>query len=184
MNKIEKFEIIYHFKYFLDIIPIYSTNIQNKGIINFIAISFEAEQDYADKLLLLQNSQNILIQENGQNLKSDYFLGGILINKYCVKIKDILTQNTYSIYAKLNKFNKNIDNNIVQKFKLSINDTINLLKISDNNYNLIYSYENNYLLFLLNNSVYQIDFITGNVVTIYELKINIEKENQLSQYNI
>ena len=88
------------------------------------------------------------------------------------------------IYVNLNKFNKNFDNNDKVKFKLKTNDSINLLKNKNNYCNLIFSYEKNYILFLLNNVIYQIDFNAGEVVTIYDLEINIEKDNKLSQYHI
>ena len=213
LHKIEQFEIIHHYKFFLNIIPIYSTNIQNKGILNFIAINFEAEQDKADELLLLQNSQNILIQENVQYSKPNYLLRNFLDftkPKYTVKLKNFIihapdglygnfldfynsknwNENAMTImkrikiYVNLYKFNKNLDNNDKIIFKIRINDSINLLQIKNSYCNLIYSYENNYILFLLNNVIYQINFDTGDVITIYELKINIEKENKLSQYYI
>ena len=210
LNKTEKYEIIHHYKYFLRIIPIYSTNLQNKGIINFIAINFEAEQDKEDELFLLQNSQNILIQENVQYSKPDYILRDFTEIKYSVKLKNFITQNEYAlyenfldfyksknwnenamtimkkikIYVNLYKYNKNFDNNDILKFKLKSNDSMDLLKNKNNYCNLVYSYEKNCILFLLNNVIYQIDFNTNEVVSIYELEFNIGKENELSQYYI
>ena len=213
LHKNEKYEILHHYKFFLRIMPIYSTNIQNKGIINFIAINFEAEQDKADELLLFQNSQLILFQENvqnAQNSKPDYISMEFIEPKYTVRLKNFTTETDFmlyenfldfyksqiwnenamtimkriKIYVNLNKFNKNFDNNDKVKFKLKTNDSINLLKNKNNYCNLIFSYEKNYILFLLNNVIYQIDFNAGEVVTIYDLEINIEKDNKLSQYHI
>ena len=54
--------------------------------------------------------------------------------------------------------------------------------MNENHCEIIYSYSKNYLLFLLNNKIYQIEvFNYHQVTTIYQLDINFTKELNLNQ---
>ena len=208
-NMKNQIEVIHHFKYFLNIIPIYNTNIDNKGIINFIALNFDSELAPEDELLLTQSAPlNTFINQHENYDESNY----VIKERYIIKLKNLICNyenlviydninqffkakkivsnsiERIKIYAKLKKFDKEFEYQNLSKFPLCLTDNLNLMKMQVNKCDLIYCYSKNYILLLLNNTVYQINFNTGEVITIYELdihiNININKGDVLSQYRI
>ena len=200
----ENIILIHKFKYYLDIIPIY--NINNNGILNYILLQFDSELSQADEKLLYQKSINIINKQDVTIISQSEYIN----KKYYIKLKNFTSKkNEYfkhdnffdyynskanwnvevltiikriKIYSKLAKYNKEFECLNNYKCQLTSNDTLNLLKIKNAYCDLIYSYEKNYILLLINNSIYQINNNNGELITIFELDICFENDNNLSQY--
>ena len=198
-NMEKQIELIHNFKYYLNVIPIYNTNIDNKGILNFIALSFDSELAPEYELLLTQDEPHTFISKPENNEPNYLYLG-----KYMVKLKNFTTNDYFhkyyetflefcmqkliwgsalttiskiKIYGKLTKFDNEFEIQNLSKFPLCLNDTLNLMKINNTHCELVYCYSKKYLLLLLNNTIYQINNNTGEAITIYELDINIFTNN-------
>ena len=79
-----------------------------------------------------------------------------------------------SVEVEKNDINFNFINKF--EFKLSRTEILYLLKSQNNYINLVYMYSKNYLLFIINNNIYQIDDINNQVITIYNIDINFNKD--------
>ena len=81
-------------------------------------------------------------------------------------------ENKIIISVEVEKNDRNF--NFINKFefKLSRTEILYLLKSQNNYINLVYMYSKNYLLFIINNNIYQIDDINNQVITIYNIYIN------------
>ena len=81
------------------------------------------------------------------------------------------------------------DNEKLFRFCFTRKDILYLLKSNIiNKCNILYSYSKNYILFLFNNNIYQINYKNGELITIYELDNNLKLEqnyilNQIFYYN-
>ena len=203
----ENIELIHKFKYYINIIPIYNTNINNQGIINYIALKFDSELNPSDEELLYAKSQDILIKQPETIISQPDYVS----LKYHIKLKNFKSKNYgYSsddnfyeyynsrkkywnenvltiikrikIYAKLTKFAQEFESLGEGKYQLTPDDTSNLLKTVNTHDDLIYSYEKNYILLLINNTIYQINNNNGELITIFELDIYFDNEIKVSQY--
>ena len=85
-------------------------------------------------------------------------------------------ENKIIISVEVEKNDRNF--NFINKFefKLSRTEILYLLKSQNNYINLVYMYSKNYLLFIINNNIYQIDDINNQVITIYNIDINFNKD--------
>ena len=194
---------------FYDICPKYSTNIENKGIKGFLFMNFEAYFDTNDELLLEKLN---IFQDKQKIIKSEIKLScHYNENKYllCFKKKKQNFQN-YSCFFDNCKIYESNEEELIKilnktkisvilmgneenyhfytKFNLKKDDKTSLLKSVANECIFTYSYSNNYILVVIKNSIYQINYNTQQLITIIELNEypkNNEKYfmNKINYYN-
>ena len=199
-NNFDKVELIEKYEYCAKVIPIYSRDINNRGILDILTLSFEGDLLPEDELILkkYKNEKYIYYTEYAMDEKPDYDSNG-----YNLKLKKFYYHNLsykertfyetshiifsekdkiwesvkrIKIFAKLKKFNA-FNNDFSSKFMLSPKDVETLLKIKNNYLDLDYCYSTNYIIFLLNNIIYQINYNTFQPITIYELDSSFIKES-------
>ena len=205
-------EIIQDFthNYYLKVIPIYSRDVNNKGISNFLKLKFKAELSRKDELKLKHtvDAKKIIYEKNLAHFNSNDNVNDFECkDKYNIKLKYFKT-NDYSldqfqffkkyfydnkqawniikrikIYGELIKVdNDEYSQRYSRNFIISPKDVETLLKNEAHHFDLDYCYSTNYILFLLNNTIYQINYNTLESIIIYELDFSFNKENILSQY--
>ena len=210
-NKEKKLELIKTFKNkyleiknYFNILPIYFKNNEQKGINNVLTINFKGYLEKPDKLydeLLFKelgfdiNKKKIVLKGcYDKKTKYLYILKNKLLNrtKYCNNFNEYYEENKYNesiwnlmtnikIFVKIKKYDINFNLNNKFKFILNRNDIIKLFKYTETYSDLIYSYSKNYILFLLNDTIYQINYNNSQVITIYELNIFLPNDLKLSQ---
>jgi hypothetical protein len=70
------------------------------------------------------------------------------------------------------------------EFNLPRSEIIYLLKSQINYTDLVYMYSKNYLLFIMNDKIYQIDDINNQVISIYTIDINFDKQEKFIKFDI
>ena len=70
------------------------------------------------------------------------------------------------------------------EFNLPRSEILYLLKSDINYINLVYMYSKNYLLFIMNDKIYQIDDINNQVISIYTIDINFDKQEKFIKFDI
>ena len=198
-------------KNYIDCIPIYYTGTEEKGIKNWLAITFNAKLDV--KNIVEELKLNPLLSINP--IESD-----IISNKLVfVKNLNILSKNNQAIFNNilfisknnLNDYNKEVeleeklytavqnkiiisvevekndgDFKFINKFEFNLprSEILYLLKSDINYINLVYMYSKNYLLFIMNDKIYQIDHINNQVITIYNIDINFYNLENIIKFDI
>ena len=198
-------------KNYIDCIPIYYTGTEEKGIKNWLAITFNAKLDV--KNIVEELKLNPLLSINP--IESD-----IISNKLgFVKNFNILLKNNQTIFnnilfsskKNLNDYNKEVeleeklytavqnkiiisvevekndgDFKFINKFEFNLprSEILYLLKSDINYINLVYMYSKNYLLFIMNDKIYQIDHINNQVITIYNIDINFYNLENIIKFDI
>ena len=198
-------------KNYIDCIPIYYTGTEEKGIKNWLTITFNAKLDVKN-----------IVEELKLNplLSTDPIETDIISNKLAfVKNFNILKNNQYiNVYPflfksknNLNDYNKEVeleeklytavqnkiiisvevekndgDFKFINKFEFNLprSEILYLLKSDINYINLVYMYSKNYLLFIMNDKIYQIDHINNQVITIYNIDINFYNLENIIKFDI
>ena len=197
-------------KNYIDCIPIYYASTEEKGINNFLTITFNAKLDVKNiveelKLSPLLStdpietdiiSSKLVFIKNFNILRNNQvIIGNSLIesknNLYDynkeIKLDEKLytaVENKIIISIEVEKNDRNFK--FINKFEFNLprSEILYLLK-SDNNYiNLVYMYSKNYLLFIMNDKIYQIDDINNQVITIYNIDINFVNLKNIIEYDI
>jgi hypothetical protein len=197
-------------KNYIDCIPIYYTGTEEKGIKNWLAITFNAKLDVkniveelklnpllsinpiesdiiSNKLVFVKNF-NIL--KNNQVINDNPFLyENHNLNDYNkqVKLEEKLytaVQNKIIISVEVEK--NDGDFKFINKFEFNLprSEILYLLKSDINYINLVYMYSKNYLLFIMNDKIYQIDDINNQVITIYNIDINFYNLENIIKFDI
>jgi len=201
-----KFEIILNLsetrnRNYIDCIPIYYTSTEEKGIKHCSTITLNAKLDTKNiieelKLDPLINTNpietdiiynNLAFTKNFDILKNNLeinILFNILIRNLfdyhkVVQLEESLytaVENKIIISVEVEKNDRNF--NFINKFEFNLSRTeiLYLLRSNNNYINLVYMYSKNYLLFIINNNIYQIDDINNQVITIYNIDINFNKD--------
>ena len=197
-------------KNYIDCIPIYYTSTEEKGIKNFLTITFNAKLDVkniveelklspllstdpietdiiSSKLVFIKNF-NILRNNQVINDNSLYeYKNNLHDYRKAIKLDEKLytaVENKIIISVEVEKNDR--DFKFINKFEFNLprSEILYLLK-SDNNYiNLVYMYSKNYLLFIMNDKIYQIDDINNQVITIYNIDINFVNLKNIIEYDI
>ena len=197
-------------KNYIDCIPIYYASTEEKGINNFLTITFNAkldvkniveelklspllsndpiETDIISSKLVFIKILNIL--RNNQGIIDNYLYGGIS-NLYDYKKEIDLDEKLFTaienkiiISIEVEKNDRNFK--FINKFEFNLprSEILYLLKSEKNYINLVYMYSKNYLLFIMNDKIYQIDDINNQVITIYNIDINFVNLSNIIEYDI
>ena len=197
-------------KNYIDCIPIYYTSTEEKGIKNFLTITFNAKLDVKNiveelKLSPLLStdpietdiiSSKLVFIKNFNILRNNQvIIGNSLIesknNLYDynkeIKLDEKLytaVENKFIISVEVEKNDR--DFKFINKFEFNLprSEILYLLKSDKNYINLIYMYSKNYLLFIMNDKIYQIDDINNQVITIYYIDINFDNLRNIIEYDI
>ena len=195
---------------YIDCIPIYYTGTEEKGIKNWLTITFNVKLDIKKikeelKLNPLLNTDPIeadIISNKLAFIKNS----NILLNNQIINLISLFknTNNLYDFYkeAKLEEkvytaVEKNIiisvevekndrDFKFINKFEFNLprSEIIYLLKSQINYTDLVYMHSKNYLLFIMNDKIYQIDDINNQVISIYTIDINFDKQEKFIKFDI
>jgi hypothetical protein len=209
-----KFELILDLnkerkKKYIDCIPIYYAGTEEKGIKNWFTITFNAKLDVKNiveelKLSPLLStdpietdiiSNKLVFIKNFNILKNNQVINDNLIlecknNLYdynkVVKLDEIYTAVENKIIISVEVERNDRDFIFINKFEfnLSRSEIKYLLKSEINYLDLVYMYSKNYLLFIMNDKIYQIDDINNQVITIYNIDINFYNLENIIKFDI
>ena len=195
---------------YIDCIPIYYTGTEEKGIKNFLTITFNAKLDIKNIVEELKLSPLFSTQPIETDILSSKL---VFIKDFdIVKNNQVVDQNSlFENRNNLYDYNKEVkleeklytavenkiiisvevekndrDFKLINKFEFNLprSEIIYLLKSQINYINLVYMYSKNYLLFIMNDKIYQIDDINNQVITIYNIDINFNKIDKFIKFNI